>query len=399
MDPEWWERLAAAVPRLSLLQGATVVGYLRTESGMGELSRSTIRALRAAGYPVTTVDVDDAPQRQFDLSVAHEDQGHPLPFTIVHVNAPEAVRHADRLRPWLQDRYAIGYWAWELQDLPENWAEAFAMFREVWTCSIHAATAIGRSAPVPVQAMWPALSDAVPSALRREDLGLSADRFTFLFAYDLLSESERKNPMGLLAAFRSAFRKDDRVELVLKVGNGDLRRDDLARLKEAAAGLPVTVIERYLSRPDMMGLIRLCDAYVSLHRAEGFGYTLAEAMALGRPVIATYYSGNVDFMTPWNSFPVPYRLVEVAEDRGRYRKGALWAEPDHAAAAELMRAVFEDRERAEKVARRGREDVTRLLSAAACGERVVARLRTIGRQLPLRPEPAAPRPALAEAET
>ena len=399
VDPEWWERLAAAVPRLSLLQGATVVGYLRTESGMGELSRSTIRALRAAGYPVTTVDVDDAPQRQFDLSVAHEDQGHPLPFTIVHVNAPEAVRHADRLRPWLQDRYAIGYWAWELQDLPENWAEAFAMFREVWTCSIHAATAIGRSAPVPVQAMWPALSDAVPSALRREDLGLSADRFTFLFAYDLLSESERKNPMGLLAAFRSAFRKDDRVELVLKVGNGDLRRDDLARLKEAAAGLPVTVIERYLSRPDMMGLIRLCDAYVSLHRAEGFGYTLAEAMALGRPVIATYYSGNVDFMTPWNSFPVPYRLVEVAEDRGRYRKGALWAEPDHAAAAELMRAVFEDRERAEKVARRGREDVTRLLSAAACGERVVARLRTLGRQLPLRPEAAAPRPALAEAET
>jgi hypothetical protein len=397
LGPEWLERLAAEMPRLSLSRGATVVGYLRTESGMGELSRSTIRALRAADYPVTTVDVDDAPQRQFDLSVETQDQGHPLPFTIVHVNAPEAMRHAERLRPWLEGRHAIGYWAWELHELPENWAEAFAMFREVWTCSIHAATAIGRSASVPVQAMWPALPDAVPSTLRREDLGLAPDRFAFLFAYDLLSESERKNPLGLLAAFRKAFRGDDRVQLVLKVTNGDLRRDDLARLTDAAAGLPVTVIERYLSRADVMGVIRLCDAYVSLHRAEGFGYTLAEAMALGRPVIATYYSGNVDFMTPWNSFPVPYRLVEIPEDRGRYRKGVLWADPDQDAAAELMRAVFEDRERASEVARRGREDVTRLLSAAACGERIVARLRTIGRRMPARQE-APPWPALAEAE-
>jgi len=399
LGPEWLERLAGEVPRLSLSQGATVVGYLRTESGMGELSRSTIRALRAAEYPITTVDVDDAPQRQFDLSVAYQDQGHPLPFTIVHVNAPEAVRHAERLRPWIEDRYAIGYWAWELSDLPENWTDAFTMFREVWTCSIHAATAIARSAPVPVQAMWPALPDAAPSGLRREDLGLPPDRFVFLFAYDLLSESERKNPLGLVAAFRKAFRKDDRVHLVLKVTNGDLRRDDLARLADAAAGLPVTVMERYLSRPDVMALIRLCDAYVSLHRAEGFGYTLAEAMALDRPVIATYYSGNVDFMTPWNSFPVPYRLVEIPEDRGRYRKGVLWAEPDQDAAAELMRAVFAGREHAARVARRGREDVTRLLSAAACGERIVARLRTIGRQLPFRAEATAPRPALAEADS
>jgi len=107
----------------------------------------------------------------------------------------------------------------------------------------------------------------------------------------------------------------------------------------------------------------------------------------------------VDFMTPWNSFAVPYRLVEIPEDRGRYAKGRLWADPDLDAAAELMRAVFTGRERAAEVARRGREDVSRQLSARACGERVVARLRTITRQLPLRSQPeAAPSPALAEAE-
>jgi glycosyltransferase involved in cell wall biosynthesis len=405
LDPEWLERLGSEIPRLSLSRGATVVGYLRTESGMGELSRSMIRALRAVDYPITTVDIDDAPQRQFDLSVAHEDQGHPLPFTIVHANAPEAVRHAVRLAPWLRGRYAIGYWAWELQDLPENWEEGFAMFREVWTCSIHAAAAISRAAPCPVQAMWPALPDAVPSSLRRQDLGLPEDRFVFLFAYDLLSESDRKNPLGLLAAFRKAFRKDDAVHLVLKVTNGDMRREDLRRLSDAASGLPVTVVERYLSRADVLGLIRLCDAYVSLHRAEGFGYTMAEAMAMEKPVVATYYSGNVDFMTPWNSFTVPYRLVEIPEDRGRYAKGRLWADPDLSAAAELMRGVFTGREHAALVARRGREDVTRMLSARACGERIEARLRTVTRQLPFawESEPAppapAPSPVLAEAET
>jgi glycosyltransferase involved in cell wall biosynthesis len=246
--------------------------------------------------------------------------------------------------------------------------------------------------------MWPALPDAGPSSLRREDVGIPPDRFAFLFAYDLLSETERKNPLGLLSAFRQAFRKDDRVQMVLKVTNGDLRRDDLARLVDAADGLPVTVIDRYLSRPDVMALIRRCDAYVSLHRAEGFGYTLAEAMALGRPVIATYYSGNVDFMTPWNSFAVPYRLVEIPEDRGRYRKGVLWAEPDQAAAAAMMRAVFEDREGSAEVARRGREDVTRLLSAPACGARMVARLRTVGRRQPSRTEALPLPPALAEAD-
>ena len=172
LPPGWLDRLRRDLPALCLREGATVVGYLRTESGMGELSRSTARALKAAGYPLTTVDVDDAPQRQFDLTLPHEDRGHPLPFTIVHMNAPEAVRRATRLRPWTEGRFPIGYWAWELAELPDDWTEAFAIYREVWTCSIHAATAIGERSPVPVQAMWPALPDALPSSLTREDFGL-----------------------------------------------------------------------------------------------------------------------------------------------------------------------------------------------------------------------------------
>ena len=164
---------------------------------------------------------------------------------------------------------------------------------------------------------------------------------------------------------------------MIKTSNGDLRRDDWKRLAQAAEGMPVTLFDRYLSRADVLALIRACDAYVSLHRAEGFGYTMAEAMAQARPVIATHYSGNADFMTPWNSFPVPYRLVELDRAHGRYAQGQVWADPDLDAAAELMRAVAGNRERAAEVARRGQEDVTRQLSAEACGARVVARLRTL----------------------
>ena len=310
------------------------------------------------------------------------------------MNAPEAVRRATRLRPWTEGRFPIGYWAWELAELPDDWTEAFAIYREVWTCSIHAATAIGKRSPVPVQAMWPALPDALPSSLTREDFGLPDGRFAFLFLYDFLSETERKNPAGLMEAFRRAFRADDRVHLVIKTSNGDMRRDDWKRLAAAAEGLPVTLFDRYLSRADVLALIRACDAYVSLHRAEGFGYTMAEAMAQARPVIATHYSGNADFMTPWNSFPVPYRLVELDRAHGRYAQGQVWADPDLDAAAELMRTVARDRDRAAEVARRGQEDVTRQLSPEACGARIVARLRTLAHA---HPSPTAPTPALAAA--
>jgi glycosyltransferase involved in cell wall biosynthesis len=385
LDAEWLQDLEEGIAALGLRRGATVLGYLRTESGMGEIARANVRALQAVGYPLATVNLDEAPQRQADLSVPAESGDSPLPIAIVHANGPEAHRMRDRLRPWLEGRYVVGCWAWELPALPPDWGAAFAMFDEVWTCSRHAAAAIADASPVPVLAFWPSVDEPRPRPLEREDFGLGRDEFVFLFAYDVLSETERKNPAGLIEAFREAFRRDDRVRLLLKVTNGDMRPEDLRRVRAAADGLPVTILERYLGRADVLGLMAACDAYVSLHRAEGFGFTLAEAMALGKPVVATYYSGNVDFMTPWNSFPVPYRLVELAEDRGPYRKGNRWADPDIGAAAALLRKVYRDREAAAEVAARGQADVRRQLSPRACGERLAERLRGIAREKLRRP--------------
>ncbi|HEY2944040.1 MAG TPA: glycosyltransferase, partial [Vicinamibacteria bacterium] len=395
IDSTWLARLEKEARSAGLVPlSARVVGYLCAESGMGELCRATARALRSVSVPVATIDLGDAPQRQADRSVATGSAARRDGFTIVHVNAPEVARLRRNVETWGADGPVIGYWAWEIESVPPGWSDAAELFEEIWTCSRHSAAALASAVRTPVQALWPSISIPPPAEVRREDLGLDPAAYLFLFAYDVLSETERKNPVGLIEAFREAFRGDDRVGLVLKTTNGALRPDDLARVVDAAKGLPVTVLDRYLSRAQVLGLMRACDAYVSLHRAEGFGFTLAEAMALGRPVVATHYSGNTDFMTPWNSFPVPYRLVEVTSACGPYAKGALWAEPDRAAAAELMRRVHRDREGAAEVARRGQADVERLLSTEACGRRLADRLLRIPRMATDR----APRSAVTPAE-
>ncbi len=381
METAWVRGVEDGLHAQGLLDhGATVIGYFRAGFGLGELARATVRALQAVDYPVTLVSTEHAPAWQ--AAAPPDDTRVPRPFSIVHLN-PDGV-HKERARLGLEERpgrhHRIGYWAWELEEMPPEWREAFADFDEVWTCSRHAAASLTAWAPVPVQTMWPCVEEDPATGVPRVQ---ENSAFTFLFIYDQLSETARKNPLGLLQAFRRAFRPDDRVRLVLKTANGALRPEAMKQVQDAAADLPVLlpvqIIDEHMPRAGVLSLLRDSDAYVSLHRAEGFGLTLAEAMSAGKPVIATYYSGNVDFMTPWNSFPVPYSLVEIASNEGPYPRGGVWAEPDLEAAAHLMRHVFERREEAKIVAARGQADIRRLLSPRVCGERLQERLIAIRR--------------------
>jgi glycosyltransferase involved in cell wall biosynthesis len=215
------------------------------------------------------------------------------------------------------------------------------------------------------------------SAHPRSHFGLSDGTFVFLFVFDFLSYFERKNPLALIRAFRKAFEPDENVQLVLKCSNPSANIKALERLKEGIKGSRVTIIDTFLPRRDLNALFSLCDCYVSLHRAEGFGLPLAEAMGLGKPVLATGYSGNTDFMTVNNSFLIKYRLAEIEEDIGPYRKGSVWADPDVDHAAELMRFVYEHRETGQRIGEAASENIRAQYSPGQIGQRIGERMRVI----------------------
>ena len=235
---------------------------------------------------------------------------------------------------------------------------------------------LAAASPVPVVTLpQPVLAPAAAVGELPVDLG---DAFTFLFTFDFFSTARRKNPVGLVEAFTRAFEPGDGAQLVVKTFNGDAKPESLAQLERAAAGRDdVHVIDRFLPVEQKDALLARADAYVSLHRSEGFGLSLAEAMLLGKPVIATGYSGNLQFMTPANSWLVGYELTRVGEGVEMYPPDAQWAEPDLGHAAELMREVRAGGEAVRRRAERGRRDVEAAFSPEATGAAMRARLERL----------------------
>jgi glycosyltransferase involved in cell wall biosynthesis len=342
------------------IPGVNVAGYLRSELGVGEAGRAHVRALRAAGAKTALVDVSaGSANRQSDRTFTAFSAGNPYPINLICVNADQVTWFADRVgRDFFAGKYNIGSWWWELPVFPDAWRTVLPYFQELWVGSHFIADAVTRVAPVPVIRVPPVVDVTRRSAVGKDHFGISADAFSFLFTFDYLSNFNRKNPMAVVRAFQSAFRGNPNVQLVLKSINDERDPPNAALLRSQAASDPrIVLLGRYMSVEEKNALITACDAYISLHRSEGFGLTIAEAMALGKPVIATGWSGNMDFMTAFNSFPVDSDLVKIERDEGPYRAGQLWAAPNEEHAASLMRRVLGDDDGRTRTAARGQAEI------------------------------------------
>ncbi|MHB8240366.1 MAG: glycosyltransferase [Solirubrobacteraceae bacterium] len=361
-----------------------VTGYLSHTLGLGSAARGYVEALGAAGVPVSTVSVPlhhlalpvdlaaEYGRHDFDDLVHGGRHG----FEIVAVNADELPDFVERLGEDYFEGPRIGIWGWETNSVPERWQRAFALVDEIWVYSRFMAENIGAVAPVPLRALAPPVR-APESPVEPLRLGVG-EGFLFLFVFDYLSTVQRKNPVGLVEAFKRAFEPGEGPQLLIKTINAPLRPLAEEEVLWAADGRPdIHVVDRSLTREELAGLMAACDCYVSLHRAEGFGLTMAEAMAIGKPVIATGYSGNVDFMSTENSYLVDYTIGRVGPECEIYPPEGEWADPSVEHAAQLMREVHDDPAEAAGRGAQAATDIARTLSPQATGAAMRRRLEEL----------------------
>lgn len=365
--------------RSARIPGVNVVGDLRGESGVGEAARAVVAALDAARIPVLPVHPPEtSPSRQqvpFRTVPAAEAA---FPITVLCLTALETPGFAGAVGPgFFRGRHTIGLWWWEVETFPPVMHGGFDWVDEVWAGSEHIAAAVGAAGEprgVPTTRVRIPVRRAPATTRSRADLGLP-DGFVFLTVFGYYSSVARKNPAGAIEAFRRAFAPGEGPSLVVKCIDHEAHPEEHAALLAAAGEHPdVHVHAGYADRDEMDALVQRSDAIVSLHRAEGFGFTPAEAMAQGRPVIATGYSGTLDYMTAENSLLVDAPLVPIGAGGGPYPADARWADPDLDAAAGAMRRLVADPELARRLGARAAADLARTHGAAACGETMRAAL-------------------------
>ena len=359
-----WQRLPQAWRRLVLLHATALVGprptanakpgvpilvagALRTASGLGESARLCHDALKLAGLPVFGVDLTPAlmqPEDYLDFAFVDGRTLEGVGTIVLHINSPLVPLAMLRLgRRLIHNKRIVGYWAWELPQVPADWHYGIPFVQELWVPSRFTAEAVrsiaaGRPVhivPHPVAQHQPKLSPATEEV---------DHPFTALTIFNTASSFARKNPCAAIEAFRMAFDGDPSTQLIVKTSNLSAFSQGITLIESAKGSANnIVVIDKIMSASELAALYAKADVVISLHRSEGFGLTLAEAMIRGLPVVATNWSGNVDFLTEETGMPIGYRLVQAEDPQGTYHHPAMsWAEADVREAARALRRLRDD---------------------------------------------------------
>jgi len=375
LSPDRQLRFATGLVRgRSPERGRFVVGGLFTSTlGLGEGARLFYGALESLGAEPRALNLSDAfplhDRCAFDVGAAPTPKGGGV--LVIHLNAPElpvALLCAGRAQ--VRRRRLIGYWHWELPEIPPEWQSRFALLDEVWAPTAYVARAIAPFTRLPVHVVGHPVTPCAPAPLSRTDFGLPKEGVVFLCVADALSSLGRKNIDGVIKAFRAAFADDPRRTLVIKLTHTQHVPAVLATLRQHAQGAAnIRLLLETLQKEHLAALMAASDIVVSLHRSEGFGLVLAEGMLAGKAVIATGWSGNMDFTNADNAALVDHALVPVHDPQGVYTMpGQRWAEPKLEHATALMRALASDEGRRLRLGEAGRQSAARAFSIATLAD-------------------------------
>lgn len=367
--------------------GFNLIGYPRAEMGMGEQLRGCAGALECAKIPFGIIDF------QHGLVASNRDSRYErlirdqqlFDINLFHINADQMPLAFEKLGPsFFRNHYNIGYWEWELSRFPEEWLRSIDLMDEIWAPSTFIAGTISKETAKPVVWMplaieFPKPATSISDRASRAGFGIPADPFLFLFAFDFSSFSTRKNYWAAIDAFKQAFDSgNDSAGLVLKtIRHERHHREFLDLLRYAGNDPRIHIIDRVLRKTEMRDLIASCDALLSLHRSEGFGLAIAEAMYLGKPVVATNYSGNVDFTKEDNSCLIDCQLIPVKPGEYVFPEDQVWADADVRQAALRMRQLVDDPELCKGLGEAAARFMRQQHSLRAVGQRYADRLHQI----------------------
>ena len=315
-----------------------VAGVMRSTTGLGESARLSYAALRASGKRVYGIDLSKGLRQPQDLSGFEFDDGRHLTGAgtlLLHVNSPLVPMALSLLgRQFVKQKWVVGYWSWELPGVPHEWRYGLSRVHDIWAPSHFTAAALeslGRSVKVVVLPVCAGFS--IPSQQRS-----AGGAPVVLLQFDMTSSFARKNPLAAIAAFKGAFGMTPRARLLVKTRQIDAFPAGRDLLRAALAGLSnVELIDKSVSAEGLRELYGRADAVISLHRSEGFGLTVAQAMLSGLPAVSTDWSGPTDFLTTETGLPVDYDLVPARDPQNEYDHPEWrWAEARVPDAAEKL---------------------------------------------------------------
>jgi len=379
------KKVVLRAAKLEHRKGILFIGYAEGDLGLGQSFRCDLLAavhtkLPFAVYPFN-LGIEN--RRIGAFMPERYDKAHPYDVNIIVVGPDQAPVVLESVDPRITYyTYNILRTYWELPRAPKVWREILNDVDEIWAPTSFVADAFRHTFSGPITLIPTTVEVGDGPWKGRSDFGMDPKRFYFLFSFDYWSSPHRKNPLGVLQAFQRAFPNgSENVGLIIKsIGNVDDYPDIRETIRKASVTDPrIQVIHRSLPYNEMASLIRATDVYVSLHRSEGFGAGMAEAMSFGRIVVGTNFSGNTDFLTEQTGFPVPYTLRSVEPHEYIWNtEPQVWAEPDLEAAARILRQVFEAPDLAMKRAKAGQMLVRQKYGVGEVGRAMKERLVVLG---------------------